>query len=467
MRTLNFLLLTASITLVLSGSVQAVGIVEVTAFQGKATDWRSPDTVVGNTTQLMTRSAAGADCKKSWLQFDLTDLYAENPSIQGNILNAKLAFHGAKSETGAKSYVVSGLKDDAGLEDWVASELTWNNGPGNDINHGTALLSSLTTNLYSATIPIPVLDVISETPEDDRAALTNFLNTDTDGKVTFIFTAGGTTYLWNVGTELEPVLTLTYALGANPNKAKDPVPADDAVVPTGLLQLSWTNPEPNIPGAPIHCDVYFGVDPNRLLMDKVELGNDIETAALTAENFENFAPVQNMTTYYWIVDCYDTVKGLIEGELWTFTVNDNEPPIVSAGEDQATWLVSGSASVTLTGIVSDDGLPNPPGVLTYLWERTDGPETAEINSPNALSTTVNFTERGDYTFRLTVDDSDMKASDTVRIVIGTNACDASHLKTGDSYNKADFNEDCLVDLDDLQSFIVNDWLTCTNLLTGC
>jgi len=49
MRTLNFLLLTASITLVLSGSVQAVGIVEVTAFQGKATDWRSPDTVVGNT----------------------------------------------------------------------------------------------------------------------------------------------------------------------------------------------------------------------------------------------------------------------------------------------------------------------------------------------------------------------------------------------------------------------------------
>lgn len=416
----------------------------------------------------MTRSAAGNDCKKSWLQFDLTELYAQNPSIQGNILDAKLTFHGAKSETGSKSYVVSGLNDAANLENWDASLLTWNNAPGNDINHGTALIPSLTTNLYSATIPVPVLDVKSETPEANRAALTSFLNTDTDGKVTFIFTAGGTCYLWNVGQPLEPILTITYLLGQNVLKAHAPVPSDDADVFTSLGELSWTNPEPNLPGEPIYCDVYLGTEPNRLLMDKVTLGNNISSVALTSANFPHFVPLTNYTTYYWVVDCYDTVKGKIEGEMWSFFTNDNQPPYnVSAGADQATWLVEGAASVTLVGSAEDDGLPNPPSQLTYHWERTAGPATAVIVSPDASSTQVNFTETGDYTFRLTVSDSMEEVSDSVRVVVGADSCDASHVFYNQPYNIADVNQDCIVDLTDLQTLIINNWLVCDNTLEPC
>ncbi len=468
MKKASFFRIMLFLTLALAGSVWAVGIVEVRGVQGKATDWRTPDTVMGNTTQLMTRSASGNDCKKSWLQFDLTELYAQNPSIQGNILDAKLTFYGAKSETGSKSYVVSGLNDSANLENWVASQLTWNNAPGNDINHGTALIPSLTTNLYSATIPVPVLNVMSETPEGSRAALTNFLNTDTDGKITFIFTAGSTTYLWNVGQPLEPILTLTYPLGQNLLKAHAPVPADDADVESSLSVLSWTNPEPNVPGQPIYCDVYLGTEPNRLLMDKVTLGNNISSVALTAANFPRFVPLTNFTRYYWVVDCYDQTKGKIDGEMWTFYTNDNQPPYnVSAGADQATWLVNGTALVTLTGTAQDDGLPIPPGQLSYLWERTAGPTTAVINSPNTAGTTVSFTETGDYTFRLTVSDSLETVTDTVRVVVGATSCAASHVFYNQPYNAADVNQDCIVDLTDLQTLIVNNWLVCDNTLEAC
>jgi hypothetical protein len=459
MKKLYLLLLIVSITLALSSSVQAIGVSHVPASQGKATDWRTPDTVMGNTTQLMTRSAGGQDCKKSWLQFDLTELYAENPNIRGNILNAKLTLYGAKSETGGKAYVVSGLNDAAGLEDWAASELTWNNGPGNDINHGTALLSSLTTGLYSAEIPIPVLDVISETPEEYQDELTAFLNADTDGKVTFIFTAGGTCYLWNADQPLGPVLTLYYEAGNNPFKAHDPNPADETVWATAPATLSWTNPDPNIGGTPIHCDVYFGTEPNLLAMAVAELDPGVNSVAVST-----FGTLAYDTAYYWQVDCHDSsrVAGeLISGEMWMFYLG--QIPTADAGPDQVTWLTDPNILIDLSGTASDDGL------FTVKWTQVanDAPTLDEIQSDTSVNASVLIEERGAYEFKLTVDDGLLQASDIVRIVVGDNSCDASHLETGTLYNVADTNEDCIVNLKDLTLLILEDWLYCTDTLTNC
>ena len=119
MKKLYLFLLIASIALTLSDSAEATGTIEIAATQGKLTDWRNPDTVQTSNTQLATRNAANNDCKKSWLQFDLTGIYDENPSIRGNIINAKLTFYGAKSEPSDKSYVVHGLNDAANLENWT------------------------------------------------------------------------------------------------------------------------------------------------------------------------------------------------------------------------------------------------------------------------------------------------------------------------------------------------------------
>jgi len=217
---------------------------------------------------------------------------------------------------------------------------------------------------------------------------------------------------------------------------------------------------------PIYCDVYFGKDPNRPQMNKVTLGNGVSTVALNSINFPNFGTLANNVTYYWFVDCHDSshIPVIIPGEEWSFYVNDNFPPVVNAGPDQITWGLP--KVINLDGTVSDDGLPTPPA-LTYLWERIAGPATAVINSPNAVDTSVNITERGDYQFRLTANDGDKQASDTVQIVVGTDACDASHIDTGNAYNAGDQNEDCLVDIDDLKALIVDAWLNCTDTLDNC
>ena len=441
---------------------------QVTGLQGKAADGRDPDTTMGNSTQLMTRDGGYPDAKKSWLQFDISSAYAENPNLPGNFVNAKLTFYGAKDESG-KSYAVYGLNDDAGLENWDAATLTWNNGPANDTTTSKGLIAGQTTSLYSTVSD--GLDLISETPESDQSTLTAFVNTDTDGKITFIFTAGSTCYLWNVGQELEPVLTLTYELGNNPEKAHDPNPADDAVVTSTLSSLDWTNPDPNELGGVITCDVYLGTEPNKLdssKMNKVELTAGISTVDINTTNFPTFGNLTDLTTYYWIVDIHDsTLTNTVEGEVWSLFVNNNEAPVVDAGPDDVIWLgMSGTADqelYTFAATVTDDG---PIENVSYQWEQTSGTEvtivTEDIEDPS-----VTFTATGTYEFQLTANDGDRQASDTVQIIVGEDACDASHMATGDEYNAADQNQDCIVDLTDLVALILSDWLNCTDQLADC
>ena len=80
---------------------------------------------------------------------------------------------------------------------------------------------------------------------------------------------------------------------------------------------------------------------------------------------------------------------------------------------------------------------------------------------------MTITARGTYEFMLTADDSVKQTSDTVRIVVGATACDASHLSTNAAYHVADVNQDCIVDLDDFATLIAANWLHCTDTLTGC
>ncbi len=53
-------------------------------------------------------------------------------------------------------------------------------------------------------------------------------------------------------------------------------------------------------------------------------------------------------------------------------VTGNAPPVVNAGADQSIVLPT---TATLTGIVTDDGNPNPPGAVTRIWTKVSGPGT--------------------------------------------------------------------------------------------
>jgi hypothetical protein len=160
--------------------------------------------------------------------------------------------------------------------------------------------------------------------------------------------------------------------------------------------------------------------------------------------------------------------GVIQWEKsnWLKTTYENPSPLsVNAGADQTTWLghsgTSGQEIVYLDGTTSDD---RP---YTVLWTQVANGAAAVTISPNNVDdTNVTITQRGMYEFKLTAEDDSGQVFDTVKVAVGTNACDASHLSTGEAYAAGDFNQDCMVNMQDVALFAIK-WLKCTNTLTGC
>ncbi|MEZ5428821.1 MAG: hypothetical protein R2747_21430 [Pyrinomonadaceae bacterium] len=96
----------------------------------------------------------------------------------------------------------------------------------------------------------------------------------------------------------------------------------------------------------------------------------------------------------------------------------NQAPTVNAGADQSITLPS---SATLSGTASDDGLPNPPAILTTTWNKIAGPGTVAFGNANVLNTTASFSVAGTYTLRLTADDGSLASTDDVIITVSNPA----------------------------------------------
>ncbi|HFD11975.1 MAG TPA: hypothetical protein ENJ32_05870 [Crenotrichaceae bacterium] len=92
----------------------------------------------------------------------------------------------------------------------------------------------------------------------------------------------------------------------------------------------------------------------------------------------------------------------------------NDAPVANAGPDQ-TILLPGTA--VLDGSNTDDGLPDPPFLVTSQWTQQGGPTIAVIANPDAEDTEVTFPLAGIYVFRLTVSDSQLSDFDDVTITV--------------------------------------------------
>jgi hypothetical protein len=446
------------ITSMFAGSVFAVEVT-MSADVSCRTDSNNADSNRSDNSKLSIE-VDDTEGAKSWIKFDQLDMLAEPNSIRGAIL--RLALH--EAESGDNSFDVSAVNNDYTTNiNWAEGDITWNNAPANDTASYSGVLPGAAT--LMGTINLSDAQVGDQFFVDVSSAVLG----DTDGIVQFILHNSTAliqvaTHDHSSGEEYWPTLILEYP----PLGADFPMPEVGETVTSSLATLSWTNPEPNDINDSISCDVYLGTEPNRPNMDMVSLAADIESASINTTNFPIYGNLTGdpATTYYWYVDCWDNGV-LIPGEEWSFTVDDNEAPYnVNAGTDQVTWMTNDPNTVNLVGTAQDDGLPSA-GEFTTTWTETAGPETSIIISPDQLSTTVSFVEPGDYEFTLTADDGLLQTTDTVRIVVGADACDASHISTGAPYNDADANQDCLVDLQDFIELIVDDWLECTDTLTNC
>lgn len=95
-------------------------------------------------------------------------------------------------------------------------------------------------------------------------------------------------------------------------------------------------------------------------------------------------------------------------------VGVNARPTVVARADPLTTTVGGS--VSLGGLVSDDGLPS--GTVTLGWDVLVQPGAVRFGATDTLDTTVSFPDTGGrYVFELAADDDVLMGSDTVMVVV--------------------------------------------------
>ena len=93
----------------------------------------------------------------------------------------------------------------------------------------------------------------------------------------------------------------------------------------------------------------------------------------------------------------------------------NQAPQVNAGADQT--LILPTNTVTLSGTVTDDGLPNPPGAVTVGWSQISGLAGVTFANAAVASTTATFPGAGTYVLRLTANDGALTATDEVTVTV--------------------------------------------------
>ena len=196
----------------------------------------------------------------------------------------------------------------------------------------------------------------------------------------------------------------------------NPDPANRVIVTPGAVELSWTLPEPSVPGQPVSVDVYFTDDYDALW-------NFTDPEAIKVVSNQNATSVvlqtQTKTRYFWAVDTYiGSDNDPILGPIFSFLA-DNAPPFVNAGPDISTFLRDGTRTGPVSGIVTDDGAIQP---YTVTWSVVEQPSDADpalpsavIADPTALQTTVTVSAEGIYVLQLEANDGEYTSSDTMTI----------------------------------------------------
>jgi len=282
---------------------------------------------------------------------------------------------------------------------------------------------------------------------DDTAAVRGYID---NGWITAYRGQGRLHLDYDVTNRGETTLTATPLL--------DPQPADGALVSPGELTLSWTLPDPCLPGTPVLVDVYF--------TDNLEsLTQFTDPAAIRIVNRQNVNSVvvqtQPKTWYYWAVDVY--VGGAddpILGPIFSFFA-DNMPPQVNAGPDVVTWLAGGPRVGTLDATVTDDGAVSP---YTVRWTVVSEPNegNAVIQTPTDEDTSITLTAPGEYILQLTASDGEYSGSDTLTINVYNDSCQAAQSLPDYEPLVGDLNGDCRVDDLDL-ALLQENWLKDSSL----
>ncbi len=434
---------------------------------------QSPNTNTGAEVRIRAfRQLADTRSKTGYIRFDLSE-------VAGDMSDAILTFEATYLKGSAKTVEVYGLMDGDG-DLWDEGTVTYNTAPGmlSATLGNSALDTTMVTLLGTITVPAvgdayPVR--FSSNPTD--LPLADFLGSDTNGLVTFIFI--GTNNEGEIASKehetfIAPTLTLPNAsLGASTN----PNPANGAVnVPLDVV-FSWNTGvdpcDPNVTNQAI-TGHYLWLSPpyNPLsppsgagwwgdpLVQTIFISSDTNPADGQVDETGSYTPaggVQKDAFYYWAVDeslgaaSENDVNNLILGKTWSFRTVTSAP-VVDAGESIVTWLKDGATTVSLNGTVTDV----TGDVTATTWSVVSLPDATTVNIANMLAaaTTATLTATGQYTLELYAKDAAQNEdSDQMVINVYTDSCEAAkNNPNGYTAPSYDFNDDCKVDFMDFAVF---------------
>lgn len=307
---------------------------------------------------------------------------------------------------------------------------------------------------------------------------------------TYEWTADDTTRnpratLWeSSGEEARVFAYAVHSFGSS--LANDSSPTPGATLVPVESQLQWGAPTTY---SPVGYRVYFGTtEPNVLFADYglTELTSGIENITSIAPSP---SPMAFETTYYWVVDAYESGPTKHPGLLdWSFTTEPDDavpdPNIAQSGIH--TWVAA--QPTVLTALVNDDAEGD---VVSSVWTVIDAPPTVLAPDPNTyltpggtlLAPTCSLDVGSDpnnfgfYEIQLASTDATAQTGiDTVWVSVAENECMATKEVWDGAYwwtvNKpGDINTDvwlrtgdCKVDLEDI-AVLVSDWLDDVSLTT--
>ena len=257
---------------------------------------------------------------------------------------------------------------------------------------------------------------------------------------------------YDVTNEGKTTLTATHNLRPNP--------ADGGLVSPGEVELSWTLPDPCVPGEPVAVDVYFTDDWQALYTF-----TDPAAIRLVSERVATSVVVQTQPNvkYYWAVDTYiGDPNDPVFGPIFSFLAG-NQAPQVDAGPDLLTWLGDDGTRVKdLDATVTDDE------AYTVQWTVVSEPDDHNnpdvvIADPIAEDTSITLSAVGEYVLQLEAFDGENTSSDTVTINVYSDGCEAAKSLPDYVPLVGDLNEDCRVDELDL-ALLEENWLKDLSLI---
>jgi len=309
------------------------------------------------------------------------------------------------------------------------------------LHGGTINASDLRLTSASGSLDITIGTLVLD--GDDTAVIQGYID---DGWITAYNGRGTLNLDYDVTNRGKTTVTAFSVL--------NPSPVDGGSVSPGEVELSWTLPDPCVPGEPVLVDVYF-TDDLKLLEDFTD------PAAIQIVSKQNVTSIlvqaQPKTRYYWAVDTYvGSPTDPVLGPIFSF-VADNQAPSVQFEQDLVTtWLTNGTVDVDLDATVTDDGFISPYTVeWTVVGEPNEG--KAIITDSAAEDTTVSLNAVGRYVLQLQANDGEYTGMATLTIDVYADGCEAAKSLPDFELIPGDINEDCIVNELDM-AILESHWL---------